>query len=118
MSTPTITYNNWQNFLTGTSLQGDLIVSQVANATLVGSQGNDLIMDAGNDEIVAGPGNETIVGGGPQPMMLRVRFRWGYSPGQMAYTPACPGRRRIPAFRLLLSTVFPIAGRSPTLARR
>jgi Ca2+-binding RTX toxin-like protein len=46
-----------------TGQQGDLIVSQVANATIVGSTGNDLIVDVGNDLVVAGPGNETIVGG-------------------------------------------------------
>ena len=54
---------NANNSSAATGQKGDLIVSQVANATVVGSTGNDLILDAGNDLVVAGPGNETIVGG-------------------------------------------------------
>jgi YD repeat-containing protein len=46
-----------------TGAQGDLIVSEVGNATLVGSNGNDLFIDGGNDVVVAGPGDDTIVGG-------------------------------------------------------
>jgi Ca2+-binding RTX toxin-like protein len=51
------------NSAEATGQQGDLIVSDVTNATIVGSNGNDLIIDAGNDVVVAGPGDETIVSG-------------------------------------------------------
>ena len=46
-----------------TGQAGDLIISQVSAATIVGSTGSDLIMDAGNDMVVAGPGNDTILSG-------------------------------------------------------
>ena len=48
---------------TATGQQGDLIVSDLTNATIVGGNGNDLIVDGGDDLVVAGPGNETIVSG-------------------------------------------------------
>ena len=51
------------NSSAATGEQGDLIVSDVTNATIVGSNGNDLIIDSGNDLVVAGPGDETIVSG-------------------------------------------------------
>jgi Ca2+-binding RTX toxin-like protein len=46
-----------------TGQQGDLVISDLPNATIIGGNGNDLILDSGNDLVVAGPGNETIVSG-------------------------------------------------------
>jgi Ca2+-binding RTX toxin-like protein len=49
-----------------TNVQGDLIsaYATAGNVTVVGGNGNDLLMTASDGEVVAGPGSDTIVGGG------------------------------------------------------
>ena len=49
---------------TPTHEQGDLISTSIDDSTIVGGDGNDLIMSSSNGVIVAGPGDDTIVGGG------------------------------------------------------
>lgn len=49
---------------TATLEQGDLISTSTDDSTIVGGNGNDLIMSASNGVIVAGPGDDTIAGGG------------------------------------------------------
>ncbi len=52
---------------TATNQQGDLIVESNSNSTIVGGNGNDLLIETSSDAggvIVAGPGNDTILGSG------------------------------------------------------
>jgi Ca2+-binding RTX toxin-like protein/GH24 family phage-related lysozyme (muramidase) len=51
------------NTLPASGQPGDLIASFAQNATIVGGEGNDLILDDSRGVVVAGSGDDTIVGG-------------------------------------------------------
>lgn len=66
------------NTESATGTQGDLIATNAPNATLVGGNGNDLILDGGDGVLVAGSGDDTLIGGAG---FTEVTADWTQGPG-------------------------------------